>query len=53
MVKMVGFGLSIAVLFDAFVVRMTVGPAVLALDVDGEGLIEHFDGSTAEVRRGA
>ncbi|MGP4091365.1 MMPL family transporter [Streptomyces sp. KR55] len=31
MVKMVGFGLAIAVLFDAFVVRMTVVPAVLAL----------------------
>ncbi|WP_328353582.1 MMPL family transporter [Streptomyces sp. NBC_00445] len=31
MVKMIGFGLAIAVLFDAFVVRMTIVPAVLAL----------------------
>ena len=31
MVKMMGFGLAIAVLFDAFVVRMTIVPAVLAL----------------------
>jgi RND superfamily putative drug exporter len=31
MVKMIGFGLAIAVLFDAFVVRMTLVPAVLAL----------------------
>ncbi|WP_327357277.1 MMPL family transporter [Streptomyces sp. NBC_01304] len=31
MVKMMGFGLAIAVLFDAFVVRMAVVPAVLAL----------------------
>ncbi|WP_030609574.1 MMPL family transporter [Streptomyces fulvoviolaceus] len=31
MVKMVGFGLAVAVLFDAFVVRMTIVPAVLAL----------------------
>ncbi|MGW0949475.1 MMPL family transporter [Streptomyces sp. NPDC002623] len=31
MVKMVGFGLAIAVLFDAFVVRMTIVPAVLTL----------------------
>ncbi|MET9391358.1 MMPL family transporter [Streptomyces sp. NPDC006624] len=31
MVKMIGFGLAIAVLFDAFVVRMAVVPAVLAL----------------------
>ncbi|NEA38279.1 MMPL family transporter [Streptomyces sp. SID11385] len=31
MVKMIGFALAIAVLFDAFVVRMTIVPAVLAL----------------------
>ena len=31
MIKMIGFGLAIAVLFDAFVVRMTIVPAVLAL----------------------
>lgn len=31
MVKTIGFGLAIAVLFDAFVVRMTLVPAVLAL----------------------
>ncbi|MDT0318414.1 MMPL family transporter [Streptomyces millisiae] len=31
MVKMIGFGLAVAVLFDAFVVRMAVVPAVLAL----------------------
>ncbi|MEU3958834.1 MMPL family transporter [Streptomyces buecherae] len=31
MVKMIGFGLAIAVLFDAFIVRMTIVPAVLGL----------------------
>ncbi|WP_217205443.1 MMPL family transporter [Streptomyces sp. AC550_RSS872] len=31
MVKMIGFGLAIAVLFDALVVRMAIVPAVLAL----------------------
>ncbi|CAM5545805.1 MMPL family transporter [Streptomyces fumanus] len=31
MVKMIGFGLAVAVLFDAFVVRMALVPAVLAL----------------------
>ncbi|WP_327362528.1 MMPL family transporter [Streptomyces sp. NBC_01296] len=31
MIKMIGFGLAIAVLFDAFIVRMTIVPAVLAL----------------------
>ncbi|MHC5903777.1 MMPL family transporter [Streptomyces sp. S6] len=31
MIKMMGFGLAIAVLFDAFVVRMVIVPAVLAL----------------------
>jgi RND superfamily putative drug exporter len=31
MIKMIGFGLAIAVLFDAFVVRMTIVPAVLSL----------------------
>ncbi|NGO79000.1 MMPL family transporter [Streptomyces sp. YC504] len=31
MVKTMGFGLAIAVLFDAFVVRMAIVPAVLAL----------------------
>ncbi|MGP3949134.1 MMPL family transporter, partial [Streptomyces sp. 7N604] len=31
MVKMIGFGLAIAVAFDAFVVRMAIVPAVLAL----------------------
>ncbi|MFV5997976.1 MMPL family transporter [Streptomyces sp. NPDC056231] len=31
MIKALGFGLAIAVLFDAFVVRMTIVPAVLAL----------------------
>ncbi|GGR40831.1 MMPL family transporter [Streptomyces griseomycini] len=31
MIKMMGFGLAIAVLFDAFVVRMALVPAVLAL----------------------
>ncbi|MFC8124580.1 hypothetical protein ACFUPX_03275, partial [Streptomyces sp. NPDC057302] len=41
MVKMIGFGLAIAVFFDAFIVRMALVPAVLALpnvDVEGEGL---------------
>ncbi|MBT3152797.1 MMPL family transporter [Streptomyces sp. CHD11] len=31
MVRMIGFGLAIAVLFDAFVVRMAIVPAVLSL----------------------
>ncbi|MGW3102939.1 MMPL family transporter [Streptomyces sp. NPDC001100] len=31
MVKMIGFGLAVAVLFDAFVVRMAIMPAVLSL----------------------
>lgn len=31
MIKMIGFGLAVAVFFDAFVVRMTIVPAVLAL----------------------
>ncbi|MFJ7047380.1 MMPL family transporter [Streptomyces sp. NPDC101112] len=31
MIKMIGFGLASAVLFDAFVVRMAIVPAVLAL----------------------
>ncbi|WP_435226173.1 MMPL family transporter [Streptomyces sp. Tue6028] len=31
MIKMMGFGLAAAVLFDAFVVRMAIVPAVLAL----------------------
>ncbi|MER5767519.1 MMPL family transporter [Streptomyces sp. NPDC001985] len=31
MVMMIGFGLAIAVIFDAFVVRMAIVPAVLAL----------------------
>jgi RND superfamily putative drug exporter len=31
MVKMIGFGLAIAVLLDAFVVRMAIVPAVMAL----------------------
>lgn len=31
MVRMIGFGLAVAVLFDAFVVRMAIVPAVLAL----------------------
>ncbi|MEU0955531.1 MMPL family transporter [Streptomyces niveus] len=31
MIKTVGFGLAIAVLFDAFLVRMTIVPAVLAI----------------------
>ncbi|GAA4980677.1 MMPL family transporter [Yinghuangia aomiensis] len=31
MIKMIGFGLATAVLFDAFVVRMTIVPAVMAL----------------------
>ncbi|MBK3633398.1 MMPL family transporter [Streptomyces sp. MBT97] len=31
MIKTIGFGLAVAVLFDAFVVRMTLVPAVLAL----------------------
>ncbi|MGW6463614.1 MMPL family transporter [Streptomyces rubiginosohelvolus] len=31
MIKMMGFGLAVAVLFDAFIVRMTIVPAVLAL----------------------
>ena len=31
MVKMIGFGLAVAVLFDAFVVRMALVPAVLKL----------------------
>lgn len=31
MIKMIGFGLAMAVFFDAFVVRMVIVPAVLAL----------------------
>ncbi|XVV39223.1 MMPL family transporter [Streptomyces sp. CA-100214] len=31
MIKMIGFGLAVAVLYDAFVVRMAIVPAVLAL----------------------
>ncbi|MFF2134149.1 MMPL family transporter, partial [Streptomyces olivochromogenes] len=31
MIKMIGFGLAIAVMFDAFIVRMAFVPAVLAL----------------------
>ncbi|MEU0741280.1 MMPL family transporter [Streptomyces leeuwenhoekii] len=31
MIKVIGFGLAVAVLFDAFVVRMAIVPAVLAL----------------------
>ncbi|MGW2491015.1 MMPL family transporter [Streptomyces sp. NPDC001606] len=31
MIKMIGFGLAIAVFFDAFIVRMAIVPAVLAL----------------------
>ncbi|THA25998.1 MMPL family transporter [Streptomyces sp. RKND-216] len=31
MIKMMGFGLAVAILFDAFIVRMAVVPAVLAL----------------------
>lgn len=31
MIKMMGFGLAVAVLLDAFMVRMTIVPAVLAL----------------------
>ncbi|MER5491284.1 MMPL family transporter [Streptomyces sp. NPDC002490] len=31
MIKMIGFGLAVAVLFDAFLVRMVIVPAVLAL----------------------
>ncbi|WP_037625368.1 MMPL family transporter [Streptomyces aureus] len=31
MIKMIGFGLAVAVFFDAFVVRMAIVPAVLAL----------------------
>ncbi|MFI1355170.1 MMPL family transporter [Streptomyces sp. NPDC020898] len=31
MIKMIGFGLAIAVLFDAFIVRMALVPAILAL----------------------
>ncbi|MGW3650941.1 MMPL family transporter [Streptomyces sp. NPDC000878] len=31
MIKSLGFGLAVAVIFDAFVVRMTIVPAVLAL----------------------
>ncbi|MEV5534795.1 MMPL family transporter [Streptomyces prunicolor] len=31
MIKMIGFGLAVAVLFDAFVVRMAIVPAVLSL----------------------
>ncbi|WP_338897781.1 MMPL family transporter [Streptomyces sp. TG1A-60] len=31
MVKMIGFGLAVAVFFDAFIVRMALVPAVLAL----------------------
>jgi RND superfamily putative drug exporter len=30
-IKMLGFGLGVAVLFDAFVVRMAIVPATLAL----------------------
>lgn len=31
LIKMMGFGLAIAILFDAFVVRMTIVPAVMTL----------------------
>lgn len=31
LIKMIGFGMAVAVLFDAFFVRLTIVPAVLAL----------------------
>lgn len=31
MIKMIGFGLAVAVFFDAFLIRMALVPAVLAL----------------------
>ncbi len=37
MIKTIGFGLAVAVLFDAFVVRMALVPAVLALLGDKAG----------------
>ncbi|MEV0641001.1 MMPL family transporter [Streptomyces sp. NPDC050619] len=42
MIKTIGFGLAIAVLFDAFVVRMALVPAVLALLGDKAWWLPHW-----------
>ncbi|MFF9204610.1 MMPL family transporter [Streptomyces sp. NPDC014986] len=41
MIKVIGFGLAVAVLFDAFVVRMAIVPAVLALLGDRAWRLPH------------
>ncbi|MFF3337002.1 MMPL family transporter [Streptomyces sp. NPDC002888] len=42
MIKTIGFGLAVAVLFDAFVVRMALVPAVLALLGDKAWWLPHW-----------
>ncbi len=42
MIKMIGFGLAITVLFDAFVVRMAIVPAILALLGDKAWYLPHW-----------
>ncbi|WKX68858.1 MMPL family transporter [Streptomyces sp. XD-27] len=58
MVKTIGFGLAVAVLFDAFVVRMAIVPALLAL-LDGKAwwlpkwldrILPHVDVEGARLR---
>ena len=51
MIKMIGFGLAIAVLFDAFVVRMAIVPAVLAL-LGKRGLVAAALAGPAAAERG-
>lgn len=61
MIKMVGFGLAAAVLLDAFVVRMAIVPAVLALLGDRawwlprwlDRLLPHVDIEGGALARGA
>jgi len=59
MVKMIGFGLAVAVLFDAFVVRPAFVPAVLALLADKvswlpcwlDRILPHVDGEGEALSR--
>ncbi|MFF9778888.1 MMPL family transporter [Streptomyces sp. NPDC013978] len=61
MIKMIGFGLASAVLFDAFVVRMAIVPAVLALLGDKawwlpkwlDRMLPHVDVEGEALTRGA
>jgi RND superfamily putative drug exporter len=43
LIKMIGFGLAIAVLFDAFIVWMTLVPAVLAMLGERAWRLPHVD----------